>query len=82
RTGYAADNAPSLVTRTFLETASDAFLRDAIGRGRPGTAMAGFAAEVGGPLSAPELEALIRYIRHDGPRQVAVPYRNYKRYRG
>src|SRR3954468_18228442 len=49
--GYAADNAPSLRTPTFLATASDDFLRAGIERGRPGTAMAGYAQSVGGPLS-------------------------------
>src|SRR5262245_34946668 len=48
--GYLADNAPSLVTTTFLETASDEFLRAGIARGRPGTAMAGYGRAVGGPL--------------------------------
>src|SRR5215212_2200290 len=45
--GYAADNAPSLVSATFLATASDEFLRAGIGRGRPGTAMAGYARDLG-----------------------------------
>src|SRR3954468_14807207 len=35
-TGYAADNAPSLVTRTFLESATDSFISAAIVDGRPG----------------------------------------------
>ena len=61
--GYAADNAPSLVNQTMLESASDAFLRAAIVRGRPGTAMAGYGAEVGGPLQAPEVTALIALLR-------------------
>src|SRR5690349_9947746 len=33
-TGYAADNAPSLVSRTFLESADDAFIAAGIRLGR------------------------------------------------
>ena len=39
-TGYAADEAPSLVSPTFLESASDAFIARGIRYGRPNTAMA------------------------------------------
>ena len=39
-TGYAADYAPSLVSATFLESASDDFISKGIRDGRPGTAMA------------------------------------------
>lgn len=62
-TGYAADNAPSLVSPTFLASASDDFLLAAIKNGRPGTAMAGYDAARGGPLSAPDLSALIAFLR-------------------
>jgi len=61
--GYAADNAPSLRSTTFLATASDVFLRAAIEHGRAGTAMAGYARQDGGPLDPPEVAALIAYIR-------------------
>ncbi len=73
RKGYAADNAPSLVSMTFLQSASEAFLRDSIAYGRPGTAMAGFASEVGGPLSKDDMAALIRFLRHGAPDLVALP---------
>jgi mono/diheme cytochrome c family protein/rhodanese-related sulfurtransferase len=63
RQGYAADNAPSLASPTFLETASDAFLQAAIERGRAGTAMAGYGTELGGPLVRAEADAIIAYIR-------------------
>lgn len=61
--GYAADNAPSLVSPTFRATADDAFLRIAIARGRAGTAMAGYAAEYGGPLSPAQIDTLMAYVR-------------------
>ena len=40
--GYAADNAPSLVNPTFLESATDSFIASSIREGRPGTAMAAY----------------------------------------
>ncbi len=72
--GYAADNAPSLVSQTFLETASDKFLHDSIARGRPGTAMGGYGAEIGGPLSAQQVDAIVALLRSRGvpTLQVAV----------
>src|SRR4051812_10108830 len=71
--GYAADNAPSLVSATFLASASDDFLRAAIGRGRPGTAMAGYGEGVGGPLTPGQIEALIGHLRTGGPPPVPPP---------
>ena len=37
--GYVADNATALNNPTFLATAPDDFLRQSVGRGRPGTTM-------------------------------------------
>lgn len=65
--GYVADNAPSLVTSTFLSTASDAFLRVGIERGRPGTAMGGFGRVVGGPLGPEEIDGIIAFLRSKNP---------------
>jgi cytochrome c oxidase cbb3-type subunit 3 len=74
--GYAADNANSLRTGSFLATASDEFLRWAIAYGRPGTAMAAWSREQGGPLGQAEITTLIAYLRglHPVPR-VAVDER-------
>src|SRR5580704_7861310 len=47
-TGYKADHAPSLINPTFLESATDSFLIDAIEQGRPGTSMAAYARSFGG----------------------------------
>lgn len=63
RKGYAADNAPSLVSRSFLATADDAFFRTAIERGRSGTAMGAFGTRYGGPLGDAQVDELIRYLR-------------------
>ncbi len=61
--GYAADNAPSLVSPTWAATVDDNFLRIALERGRPGTAMAGFGRVVGGPLDAQAISDLMTFIR-------------------
>ena len=71
--GYAADNAPSLRSTTFLESASDAFIRAGISRGRPGTAMAAFANILGGPLTPPQVDAIIFFLRAGGPALRALP---------
>ena len=65
--GYAADNAPSLVSPTFLETATDNFLRLSIERGRPGTSMAAYSKFVGGPLDPNAIDRLVAWIRSHGP---------------
>jgi cytochrome c oxidase cbb3-type subunit 3/ubiquinol-cytochrome c reductase cytochrome c subunit len=66
-TGYAADNAPSLVNRTFLESASDNYLSRSIEQGRPGTSMAAYAKVYGGPLGPSAIDRLVSWIRSHGP---------------
>lgn len=66
-TGYRADNAPSLVSRTFLESASDDLIRRSIVHGRPGTAMAAYGREVGGPLDPDAVGRILAWIRGHGP---------------
>ena len=61
--GYAADHAPSLVNPTFLESASDDFLRRSITAGRPGTSMAAYGKASGGPLDDAGVELLVAYLR-------------------
>lgn len=61
--GYAADNATRLRGQGFLRTATDDFLAVAIARGRPGTAMAGYSDELGGPLEHAQIEALVAHLR-------------------
>lgn len=68
--GYAADHAPSLVSPTFLASASDDFLLRSIRGGRPGTAMAGYGRDRGGPMSDSEMAALIAFLRAQGPAYV------------
>lgn len=65
--GYAADNAPSLVSKSFLESATDEFIARAVEMGRPNTAMAAYSKERGGPLTEQETAAIVAYIRSLGP---------------
>ncbi len=71
--GYAADNAPSLISRSFRESANEGFLRMAIVRGRPGTAMAGYGKEVGGPMSPEEMNDLLSYLQGGAPKAALLP---------
>lgn len=71
--GYAADNAPSLVSPSFRESVNDAFLRTAIAYGRPGTAMAGYGQAVNGPLSPAQLDSLVVFLRAGEPPRIALP---------
>ncbi len=64
--GYAADRAPSLVNPTFLESASDEFLRRSIAEGRPHASMAAYSKAVGGPLSPASIDRLVAWIRSHG----------------
>ncbi len=74
--GYAADNAPSLVSDTFITTASDAFLAAGIAFGRPGTPMAGYAKARGGPLEDADIAKIITFLRHDRPAYAELPHRH------
>jgi cytochrome c oxidase cbb3-type subunit 3 len=65
--GYAADRAPSLVNSTFLESASDDFLRRSIAAGRPGTSMAAYGKSRGGPLDDAGVQRLVAFLREQGP---------------
>ena len=56
-TGYGADHAPSLVSSTYLESATDDLIAKGIREGRPGTAMAGYAKSRGGPLDEEDARA-------------------------
>jgi len=65
--GYAADNAPSLVSAELLRSASDDFLIVSTGLGRPGTSMAGYSTDKGGPLRPEDIRALVAWLRSRGP---------------
>ncbi len=71
--GYAADHAPSLINPTFLESASDDFLRQSIIAGRPGTSMAAYGKARGGPLDDAAVDRLVRFLREQGPPPETLP---------
>ncbi len=71
--GYVADNAPSLVSSTFLETATDEFLVTAIRDGRPGTPMAAYHKMRGGPLEDADVQHIISFLRDRGPQPITLP---------
>ncbi len=72
-TGYAADNAPSLVSKTFLESATDEFIARGIRMGRPNTAMAAYGRTRGGPLAETDIDAIVAYLRSRGPAARQLP---------
>lgn len=74
-TGYAADEAPSLVSATFLESASDAYIARGIRYGRPNTAMAAYGKARGGPLDDRQIAAIVRFLRSKGPPASPLPQR-------
>lgn len=65
--GYVADHAPSLRSPTFLESADDSFLSRSIALGRPGSPMAAYSKDLGGPLSDADIADMVAWIRHGGP---------------
>jgi len=91
--GYIADHAPSLVNSTFLESASDKFLKASIAFGRPGTSMSAYGKLFGGPLDDPAIDDLVGFLRRRGadaaagggapsrpvPRATAAPRGNAER---
>ncbi len=72
-TGYTADQAPSLVNPTFLESATDEFLRRSITFGRPGTTMAAYGKALGGPLDDAAVTGIVAWIREKGPKARDLP---------
>ena len=62
RQGYAADHAPSLRSPELWGGGGGSFLWQAIAYGRPGTPMAAFAAEQGGPLGHEEQHILYDWL--------------------
>lgn len=72
-TGYRADHAPSLVNPTFLESATDEFLRRSIIFGRPGSSMAAYGKALGGPLDDAAVTGIVAWIRAKGPQARTLP---------
>jgi mono/diheme cytochrome c family protein/rhodanese-related sulfurtransferase len=72
-TGYRADHAPSLVNPTFLESATDEFLRRSVIFGRPGSSMAAYGKALGGPLDDDAVAGIVAWIRAKGPQARTLP---------
>lgn len=62
RQGHANDHAPSLKSRSLLETGFPMVLREAISYGRAGTPMGGYLDEVGGPLNREQIRELAYWL--------------------
>ena len=65
REGGAADNAPSLRSKSLMSTIPLNFLASSVGFGRPGTPMAAYLDEMGGPLSMKEIFALSIWLKQE-----------------
>ena len=66
RQGYANDHAPSLRSKELLYTGNNLFMFRSIAYGRPGTAMAAYREESGGPMSNREIFHLVRWLYRAG----------------
>jgi mono/diheme cytochrome c family protein/rhodanese-related sulfurtransferase len=62
RAGHANDHAPSLKSRSLLESGYPTVLGEAIAYGRPGTPMGGYLDEVGGPLERAQVRRLVGWL--------------------
>ncbi len=61
--GYKADQAPRLAHPDFQASVSDAYLREAIANGRNGTTMSAWATTHGGPLTADDVNEVVKFLR-------------------
>lgn len=62
REGYANDHAPSLRSSSLLTPGNDLFMFRSIAYGRPGTPMAAYREESGGPMSNREINQLVTWL--------------------
>ncbi len=67
RSGYAADHAPSLRSKSLLSTGMPSFVYQTIGWGRANTAMEGYSTEMGGPLSRDDIYLLTSWLAQVEP---------------
>jgi cytochrome c oxidase cbb3-type subunit III len=61
--GHITEHANALRSRSFLSTVTPYFLDHAIRFGRANTAMAGYSQSVGGPLTDPEIQAIVKHVQ-------------------
>ncbi len=62
RQGHANDHAPSLRSRSLMQSEGAVAYYDAVRYGRPGTPMGGYLDEVGGPLNGKDLVRLLVWL--------------------
>lgn len=67
RSGYSADHAPSLRSRSLLSTGLPGFVYQTIGWGRANTAMEGYSVEMGGPLTSKDILLLTTWLAQVEP---------------
>ncbi len=73
REGYAADNAPSLKSKSLLATSmNNNFMRYTIQFGRANTAMAGYLDSQGGPLEHIDIEVLLKWLYEEAGVEEAI----------
>jgi len=63
REGYKADQAPSLAQQDFLASVTPTFLTAAVAGGRTNTTMSAWATDHGGPLTPPDVAAVVSFLR-------------------
>ena len=74
REGDAADYAPSLKSKSLMSTMPLNFLASSIGFGRPGTPMAAYLDEMGGPMNMREIFTLSAWLKHtSGHQEIELP---------
>ena len=73
REGHANDHAPSLRSRSLIESGIPMVVGEAIAYGRPGTPMGGYLDEVGGPLTRADIRELTLWLRDASGAKVEVP---------
>jgi len=76
--GYESDAANALNNPNFLAIASDTFLKEAIEKGHPNTAMPAWGKAYTGPLSTKEIQEIIGYIRlWQKGKSISLPPKNH-----
>ncbi len=70
RTGYRADHAPSLRSKSLLSTGLPDFVFNTIGWGRTNTAMEGYSEEMGGPMTDDDILLLTRWLAQVEPVEI------------
>lgn len=63
REGHANDHAPSLRSKSLIESGFPVTIGEAIAYGRPGTPMGGYIDEVGGPLTRQDIRDMAVWLR-------------------